>query len=103
MAPKIRGIVATWRVRRQPSLSTNEPQLMLPKNAPAINMLTTSPSRIEFPSKPSSCAIETIGPFITLHHTDNRIKKILEPKKNKFYLKSNPSSHAKDKIGSNRG
>lgn len=70
IAPRINGIVSIWKVRRQPSLSTSEPQLRLPMKAPAMNMLTTSPSRIGSPSKPSSLAIETIGPFITLQNKE---------------------------------
>lgn len=65
-APRINGIVSSWKVRREPNLSTKEETPKLPINAPAMNMLTTSPSRKEFPSKPSSCAIASIGPFITL-------------------------------------
>lgn len=74
--PRMSGTVSIWNVRRQPSLSTSEPQLRLPIKAPAINMLTTSPSRIELPSKPSSRAMETIGPFITLQRRHWNIVKM---------------------------
>lgn len=68
-APTINGIISIWRVRRQPSLLMSETELMLPINAPTMNMLTTSPSRKGSPSKPSSCAIASIGPFITLQNS----------------------------------
>lgn len=68
IAPRINGIVTIWKVLL-PNLSTREPELILPINAPPIDMLTTSPSRIGFPSKPSSWAIETIGPFYPAKHT----------------------------------
>lgn len=74
IAPRIKGMLAIWNVSRQPSLSTNEPELKLPIKAPTINILTTSPSMKEFPSKPSSRAMETIGPFMTLQNMQSSLK-----------------------------
>jgi len=74
IAPRIKGMVSIWNVSRQPSLSTKEPVLKLPINAPAINILTTSPSMKEFPSNPSSRAMETMGPFMTLQNMESSFK-----------------------------
>lgn len=70
---------------------------MLPINAPAINILTTSPSMNEFPSKPSSRAMETIGPFMTLQNTQSSfnfqtVHKMLENQKPNHHVGFKSSS-----------